>query len=341
MFSKQLLVFFALAASALAANTRPIEFYEKEFFEHMQKFNLKFTNGAEFIKRLSIFANTLDVIEAHNADATQTYKMGVNQFTHLTLDEFAAVNNLGVKMPNLRKNLSGPAHVAKDAATLPASVDWRASGAVTAVKNQGNCGSCWSFSATGAMESAYFLKFGTLPSFSEQQLVSCDKSGQDAGCNGGWMDDAFDYVKNNGGICSEGDYAYTSGTTGKDGTCATSCKNVENSQVASHSPAGSARDGTATVDELASAVAQQPVSIAIQANQLAFQTYKSGVLTGTCGQKLDHGVLAVGYGNEGGVDYWLVKNSWGPTWGEEGYIKIEKSSADKCGVLDAASYPNY
>lgn len=329
-------VLLSLAATALAVNTRPVEFYEKEFFDHMIKYNLKFSSGAEFIKRLSIFADNLDKFEVHNADATQTYKVGVNQFTHLTYDEFvAAVNIGGTRIPNLRRNPSGPQHVAKDRASLPTSIDWTTKGAVTDVKNQGNCGSCWSFSTTGALEGAYYNKYGSLKSFSEQQLVSCDTDGGDAGCNGGWMDDAFDYVKSQGGICTEADYAYTSGTTGKSGTCVTGCSKVSGSAPVSYT------DVTAgSVDALMSAVAQQPVSIAIQANQLAFQSYKSGVLTGKCGQRLDHGVLAVGYGSENGVDYWKVKNSWGDSWGEAGYIRIERSDADLCGVLDAASYPN-
>jgi C1A family cysteine protease len=329
MFSK--LVFATLAVAALGANTRPIEFYEKEFFEHMQKFNLKFDNGAEFIKRLQIFASTLDRIHAHNADTTQTWQMGVNQFTHLTFEEFLAVTKIGVNVPNLRKNPDGPTHVAKDIATLPESIDWTALGAVTPVKNQASCGSCWSFSATGALEGAHQIKTQKLVSFSEQNLVSCDKV--DGACDGGWMDDAFTFTKNNGGLCTEEAYPYTSGN-GKVAACDTSCTPVKEATV------------TKFVDikkgdlaGLTSAVAQQPVSIAIQANQKDFQTYKSGVLTGTCGQRLDHGVLAVGYGTDNKVDFWKVKNSWGNTWGEDGYIRIERSAEDKCGVLDAASYP--
>jgi len=320
----------------LAVNTRPVEFYEEQFFDHMTKFNLKFSSGAEFIKRLTIFADNLDKFEAHNADATQTYKVGVNQFTHLTYDEFvAAVNIGGTRIPNLRRNPNGPALVAKPRESLPTSIDWTTKGAVTDVKNQGNCGSCWSFSATGALEGAYYNKYGSLKAFSEQQLVSCDVDGGDAGCNGGWMDDAFTYVKAQGGICTEEGYPYTSGTTGKSGSCTTGCAKVSGSAPVSFT------DVTAgDVSALMTAVAQQPVSIAIQANQLAFQSYKSGVLTGKCGQRLDHGVLAVGYGTENGVDYWKVKNSWGDSWGEAGFIRIERSSADLCGVLDAASYPN-
>jgi C1A family cysteine protease len=325
-----------VVATALAANTRPAEFYEKEFFQHMVNFSLKFKNGAEFIRRLGIFADNLDSFDKHNADETQTYKVGINQFTHLSFDEFVSTVHIGgTRTPNLRKNPKGLEHIPKPRSSLPDTVDWTTAGAVTAVKNQGNCGSCWSFSATGALEGAYQIKTGSLQSFSEQQLVSCDTDGGDAGCDGGWMDDAFDFVQASKGICLETDYPYISGTTGKSGNCVSSCTAVADSAPTSYTDvkAGS-------VDDLMSAVSQQPVAIAIQANQLAFQSYKSGVLTGRCGQRLDHGVLAVGYGSLDGVDYWKVKNSWGAEWGQDGYILIERSDADLCGVLDAASYVN-
>jgi len=282
--------------------------------------------------RLKIFADNHDVIEAHNAQEGVTYKLGHNEFSHMTLQEFHDYLHLGGTRPgNLRKNPTGPKHVAAPNKSLPESVDWVAAGAVTEVKNQGSCGSCWSFSATGALEGAYQIKNGNLLSFSEQELVSCDQT--DGGCNGGWMDDAFTWVKNNGGLCTEGDYPYTSGN-GKTAACQKdSCSNVAMSPTYTDVTEGS-------VEALMSAVAQQPVSIAIQANQMAFQLYSEGVLTGRCGQNLDHGVLAVGYGTMDGTDYWKVKNSWGPTWGMDGYILIERSDADLCGVLDAASYPN-
>lgn len=299
----------------------------------MSKFSLKFKDGSEFIHRLQVFADNIDMIETHNADATQTYKMGANKFTHLTFDEFKdAVNLGGVKRPNLRR--SGQVHTApENMMALPSEIDWTTEGAVTPVKDQGSCGSCWSFSTTGSLEGAYYLKYGTLLSFSEQQLVSCDTT--DAGCNGGWMDDAFTWVKNNGGITTEAQYPYTSGN-GQNSACKTSGYSV----VSGSAPQSYTDVQAGSVSALMSAVAQQPVSIAIQANQIAFQSYSSGVLTGRCGTNLDHGVLVVGYGTENGVDYWKVKNSWSDSWGEDGFIKIERSDADLCGVLDAASYPN-
>lgn len=166
----------------------------------MLKFNLKFESGKEFVKRLEVFVSNLALIEKHNADSTQTYKLGVNQFAHLTHAEFLdQVRIGGTRPPYLRKAKSELVHTAPaDPSKLPSSVDWTLSGAVTDVKDQGSCGSCWAFSAVGALESAYYLKYKSLVAFSEQEIVSCDVNGNDAGCNGGWMDDAFTFVQQNG-----------------------------------------------------------------------------------------------------------------------------------------------
>lgn len=222
------------------------------------------------------------------------------------------------------------------------SVDWVKAGAVTPVKNQGQCGSCWSFSTTGALEGAYFIRYGRLVSFSEQQLVSCDNrqnGGRDMGCNGGLMDNAFKWIEKNGGLCTEDAYPYTSGTTKSAGTCETSCSNVDNSKIHSFADVPAKSD-----DNMMAALNVQPVSIAIQADQKDFQLYKSGVFGGDCGTKLDHGVLVVGYGSMDGEDYYRVKNSWGTTWGDEGYIYLGRgeeynNGAGQCGMLMQASYP--
>jgi cathepsin L len=180
----------------------------------------------------------------------------------------------------------------------PKSVDWVSVGAVTPVKDQGQCGSCWSFSTTGALEGAYFIKYGTLVSFSEQQLVDCDNyknGGRDHGCNGGLMDNAFTWINKNGGLCLEQDYPYVSGNTKTEGTCKTNCHVNSNSRIISFVDVPSNSD-----DEMMTALSKQPVSVAIEADQPAFQLYKSGVFTGSCGTNLDHGVLVVGYGVENG-----------------------------------------
>ena len=226
--------------------------------------------------------------------------------------------------------------------SLSDSINWVEKGAVTPVKDQGQCGSCWSFSATGALEGAYFIKYGTLVSFSEQELVDCENiknGGKDHGCKGGLMDNAFTWIHSNPGLCSEKDYPYTSGTTLSPGKCSSTCESVSGSTVNSFVDVEPSSD-----ESMMAALSKQPVSIAIEADQRDFQLYKSGVFSGTCGQSLDHGVLVVGYGSEEGNDFYLIKNSWSSNWGEEGYIKLARGpdfnkGNGQCGMLLQGSYP--
>eukprot|EP00607_Mallomonas_marina_P000209 CAMPEP_0182429058 /NCGR_PEP_ID=MMETSP1167-20130531/25477_1 /TAXON_ID=2988 /ORGANISM="Mallomonas Sp, Strain CCMP3275" /LENGTH=293 /DNA_ID=CAMNT_0024612365 /DNA_START=207 /DNA_END=1088 /DNA_ORIENTATION=- len=287
----------------------------------------------EFKHRLQIFANNHDLITAHN-EKELSYTLGHNQFSAMSYSEFRDYVRLGSTRPGmLRKRPHGIVHEApEDVSTLPKEIDWVEKGAVTEVKNQGQCGSCWSFSAVGALEGAYFLKYGKLISFSEQELVSCDN--KDYGCNGGFMDDAFAWIESNGGLCTEDDYKYTSGG-GSSSKCEKKCKDDDKAAPKSYNDVK-----VDDVKSMMSALAQQPVAIAIEADQFAFQFYKGGVLSGSCGQNLDHGVLAVGYGTySNGMDYWKVKNSWGDKWGMDGYILIEKGEEDLCGVCASPVYP--
>jgi len=214
---------------------------------------------------------------------------------------------------------------------LADSVNWVTAGAVTPIKNQGQCGACWAFSSTGGMEGGWQIASGNLLSLSEQQLVDC--STRNNGCNGGSMALAFNY-ESTVNVASESSYPYTA----RDGTCKTSYTTaIAKGGITGYKSLGGLFT-KATVNDMKSALMSQPVSIAIEADQSSFQLYKSGVLSSGCGTSLDHGVLAAGYGTENGQEYWLVKNSWGTSWGDAGYIKLA-TSGNVCGVLNQPVYP--
>jgi len=306
-----------------------------EFSSFIERFHKKYDSIEEWNARFHIFKTNLQNIVRHNLDYTQNFTMGINQFTDLTADEFKQTYVNSGKPPQFGsygcKTFSIPYSIMSE------SIDWREKGAVTSVKDQGQCGSCWSFSSTGAIEGEWAISKGELVDFSEQQLVDCATGVVygSHGCSGGQMDGAFKYVIANG-QCALSDYPYTSGTTKTEGSCKkctsvahlSSCSDVlSNDQVS-----------------LKSAVFQQPVSVAIEADTRYFQSYANGILTSTsCGTNLDHGVLIVGYGVENGISYWLVKNSWGTTWGEDGYVKIARSESTNdpgiCGIAMMASFP--
>ena len=254
--------------------------------------------------------------------------MAVNEFADLTHDEFKKkMTGLKVRDNKMLRaaNNQGP-H--KQVAGLAADVDWRQKGAVTPVKNQQQCGSCWAFSTTGSTEGAHAIKTGNLVSLSEQQLVDCSAAQGNQGCNGGLMDQGFQYIISNKGITTEAAYPYTA----QDGTC----KNGMSAAATLSSFVDVAQGSEA---DLMKAVNLGPVSIAIEADQQCFQFYSGGILSdSSCGMQLDHGVLVVGYGTENNVDYWIVKNSWGASWGESGYIRLIRGK-NECGIAQAASYP--
>ena len=303
-------------------------------------------NVDEYFHTLSNWVDNDNYIRDMNAKGL-SYELGHGPFSGLNQREFSQF-----LMDRAHNKVTRPYAemriINKSMLNLPAAVDWTTIGAVTGVKDQGQCGSCWSFSTTGAMEGAYFIKTGKLVSFSEQQLVDCDivtNGGSDLGCKGGLMDSAFEWIQTNNGICSETSYPYVSGTTTKSGKCQTKCANVAGTDVSKFVDIEPNSDIA-----MMTVLAERPVSIAIEADQKDFQLYKSGVFTGDCGATLDHGVLVVGYGTQGTNDFYKVKNSWGPSWGLNGYILLGRGTdpvtgkpynkgSGQCGILAEASYP--
>ena len=312
--------------------------YYPTFSTWSNLYNRTYLSPTERDYRESVYTQNLAKIAKHNLE-NYSWSLDVNQFADMTSKEFASQYiRGGYVSPNAttyRKRFYNWSLLYGNKTTLPSSVDWTTQGAVTPVKDQGQCGSCWAFSATGSMESTWFLKNGTLQSLSEQQLVDCSvaQGALHKGCDGGLMDYAFQYVIANKGITSESAYPYTA--TGPN-TCRASGKPVV-AMVTGYKdvPSGS---------ELAlmTALTEQPVSVAVEADQSVFQFYSGGVLTASCGSNLDHGVLAVGYGTQGGQDFYKVKNSWGSSWGEKGYILLGRGSQyganGQCGIQMDPSY---
>lgn len=287
-------------------------------------------NGDEREYRRDVFAVNVATIEAHNAEEN-TWRMAANRFAAMPADEFAA-KVLG-RGKVVRSDVPALDVHEWDGGELAQSIDWTTQGAVTGVKDQGACGSCWSFAATGGLEGAQATATGTLVPLSEQQFMDCDTGETEGGgCGGGLEYDAWNFFKSrNKGICTEASYPYKA----RNSTCAySSCTlGIAAGAIAGVTNVGGQPEAKTTERNLKSALNQQPVSVGVQAS--SWQFYSSGILSGSCGGPLDHSVLAVGY--EDG-SFWKVKNSWGTSWGESGFIRVAMAG-DKCGILEDASYP--
>ncbi|XP_038992467.1 cysteine protease XCP1-like [Hibiscus syriacus] len=311
----------------LSSADKLIELFE----EWISKHGKIYESIEEKLRRFEVFKNNLEHIDKRNKEIS-SYWLGLNEFADLSHDEFKNMY-LGLKRPDVRReHQSAKEFNHGDVVELPKNVDWRQKGAVTPVKNQGSCGSCWAFSTVVAVEGVNQIVTGNLTSLSEQELIDCDTSFNN-GCNGGLMDNAFQFIVANGGLHKEQDYPYLM----EEGTCEEEKDEMETVTISGYHDVPQNDE-----QSLLKALSRQPLSVAIEASGRDFQFYSGGVFNGPCGTELDHGVAAVGYGTSKGTDYLIVKNSWGPKWGEKGFIRMKRNTGKPegiCGINKMASYP--
>lgn len=306
---------------------------------YKQRHGKMYLNEAEDNERMLAYLSAKQFIQKHNQAYEQgkvSFQVGENHIADLPFNEYRKLNGfrrmLGDKLHSNATTFLAPLNVGD----LPDTVDWRDHDLVTPVKNQGMCGSCWAFSATGALEGQHARKYKQLVSLSEQNLVDCSKKWGNQGCNGGLMNNAFQYIKDNRGIDKEQYYPYK-GKTGR------KCLYKNATEDIGATDTGYVDLPEGDEEQLKIAVATQgPISVAIDAGHRSFQLYTHGVYyEKDCNpEDLDHGVLVVGYGTDAEQgDYWLVKNSWGEHWGEKGYIRMSRNRQNHCGIASKASYP--
>ncbi|XP_077215615.1 cysteine protease XCP1-like [Tasmannia lanceolata] len=309
----------------LTSQDRLIDLFESWLAKHSKSY----ASIEEKLHRFELFKDNLNHIDETNKKMS-SYWLGLNEFADLSHEEFKA-KYFGLEPNMSRRRGSSEAFRYRNAGNLPKSVDWRKKGAVTPVKNQGQCGSCWAFSTVAAVEGINQIVTGNLTSLSEQELIDCDNTFNN-GCHGGLMDYAFSFIMDNGGLHSEDDYPYLM----EEGACEDK-KDLGLVTITGY------QDVPANNEEsLLKALAHQPLSVAIEASGRDFQFYSGGVFDGHCGSDLDHGVTAVGYGSSKGMDYIIVKNSWGQQWGEKGYIRMKRNTGKPdglCGINKMVSYP--
>jgi len=303
---------------------------DAEWEQFKTQFGRSYNGDGEETARRAIFNDNLGRITDTNSQ-NLGYTLGVNQFADITEAEWSATFK-GAKKPDVVE-MAPNLGMVEEHAEVAASIDWVSRGAVTPVKDQGQCGSCWSFGATGGTEGSYQIATGSLKSLAEQQIVDCDTTDGNQGCSGGWPYAAVSYLSANG-ACSESSYPYTA----REGTCkVSSCsKTLQAGTVSGYKNVAQTDSG------FVSALNNGPVSVTINAEGYAFQLYSSGVMKTKCSGGTDHAVLAVGYGTLDGVDYYRVKNSWGTSWGDAGYFNVERNNGaggSICILQDAPIVP--
>ncbi|EFA78427.1 cysteine proteinase 3 [Heterostelium album PN500] len=323
-----LLAFFMIVGLAAGSRLFAEKHYQNQFTNWMVVQDRQY-DAYEFRTRYSAFKDNLDFIHRWNAVNKET-ELGATVFADLTNEEYRAVY-LGMNV-DASNFAAQPATLDQVYQPVRSTLDWRNNGAVGRVKDQGQCGSCWAFSTTGAVEGAHQIATGNFVSLSEQQLMDCSRSYGNHGCQGGLMDSAMSYIVKQGGINTEESYPYE----------------MRDSYTCKYNPAnnGAKLSGYSNIKrgseaDLAAKLNIGPVAIALDASHSSFQLYKSGVFydPACSSTSLSHGVLAVGYGTEGSSAYWIVKNSWGTRWGDAGYIWIAKDRNNHCGVATMSSIP--
>jgi cathepsin L len=315
-----LIALFSVATWALSERE-----YQTAFTQWMQEHKKSYHHD-EFQHRYRIFKSNLDYVNNWNNKKSSTV-LKINKFADLTNQEFGKIY-LGVKVSEKLNPVFKPTQPG----ALPATKDWRKEGAVTHVKNQQQCGSCWSFSTTGSTEGCHQISTKKLVALSEQNLMDCSTAQGNQGCDGGLMTQAMQYIISNGGIDTESSYPYTA----EDGTCQYNAAN-SGATLKSFTNVNSGDE-----KDLQQKVNSGPTSVAIDASQSSFQFYSEGVYSDpNCSStQLDHGVLAIGWGTDSGSDYWIVKNSWGTDWGINGYIWMARNDNNMCGIATMATLPN-
>jgi C1A family cysteine protease len=330
----KLILFACLISIAVALPALKQGEYNFLFSKWMKQHSKAYTTPQERSQRLAIFTANLDYIRAHQANPNRTWELKMNQFGDLSNDEFVGIYTGYTPIQRSYIRAKNEKVITLPQRILATDIDWRSKNKVTPIKDQGQCGSCWAFSAVGSTESCYAVEnnVDATVQASEQQLVDCGGAEGNMGCNGGLMDYAFQFIIDNKGICTESGYPYTA----RDGTCQKTCTKTLTISGFTDVPANDAT-------QLLAAVQTRPISIAVDAGGSDWQFYSGGVLNDQgCGTSLDHGVLAVGHITSGSTPYWIVKNSWGTSWGAQGYIYIADQGgkgAGICGINMDPSYP--